>query len=118
MDNLVETLFVLAVFITWIFIAWKVGLAAKNKDRRRFLWTVLSVFPLGPIYAPLWLATLPHFEEKATRGQLVGRTFLIALFSLVILGNVYNSAVVDVTRQKAKDEFGLETRDVTSHYKK
>ena len=70
-------------------IAWAVGSAAKRKGRSRAVWTTLSIFPLGPLTAALWLATMPVAGEEASTKQLVGRTLLIAF---LVLGNLASLA--------------------------
>ena len=80
--NLFELVFVSGFFALWIFIAWQVGLRAAKKARRQGLWTLMAIFPLGPIITPLWLASLPVVGAQASTGQLIGRSALITLFVL------------------------------------
>ena len=74
-------------------IAWAVGSAAKRKGRSRAVWTTLSIFPLGPLGAPLWLATMPVAGEAASTGQLIGRTLLITFLVLSNLARLAGSTL-------------------------
>lgn len=102
----------------WLSIARAVGLAAKKKNRRRWLWTTMSIFPLGPLIGPLWLATMPVAGGKATIGQVIGRAvliFLIVLSQLARLAEIGSQAKI---MNKAESEFGYQTESKAAHYKK
>jgi hypothetical protein len=82
MNDFLAPVLAASLFAIWIFIAWQVGLRAAKKHRRHWLWTLMTIFPLGPIVAPLWLATMPTARESASTGQIVGRAVLITLLAL------------------------------------
>lgn len=117
-DVLIAIVTALGVLAIWIVIAMKVGQAAAEKNRRQWLWTLLSFVPLGPLLAPLWLATMPIVGQKATAVQLMGRTVLILLIVLGQLAGMGQRAFNDAATQKASTEYGYETNTVTTHYKK
>jgi len=108
---------ILGIFAVWFVIARAVGLAAAEKNRRRWLWTVVSIFPLGPLGGPIWLATMPSAGEKATNGQLIGRSVLILLVVISQLARVGQLAMQTTTQEKASSEFGYETKTVVTQYK-
>jgi hypothetical protein len=93
MSDIGVYIFLAAVAAAYLGIAWAVGSAAKSKGRSRAVWTTLSIFPLGPLAAPLWLATMPVIGEPASTKQLVGRTLLIAFIVLANLGQLVGGAV-------------------------
>lgn len=115
-DSLV-TLLGLALVAVWIWVAIAVGKAAAKKNRRRWLWTFLAIFPLGPILGALWLATLPVAGEKATTGQIIGRSVLIFIIVLSQLGRLAQIGSQVAIQDKAEAEFGFETESRTTHYK-
>ena len=118
MSDPVASLFALAVFVGWGLIARAVGIAAAKKNRRRWLWTIMAVVPLGPIVGPLWLASMPVAGEKATTGQQIGRAVLVTLIVLSQVGRIVQLGEDQRTKNKAISEFGYETETVTKHYKK
>ena len=63
-DTFMVIFFAAAGFAFWLFVAIAVGKAAAKKSRRRWLWTLLSIFPLGPIVGPLFLASMPPVGEN------------------------------------------------------
>ncbi len=65
-DSLVTfyVLALLALLALWIGVAIAVGKAAAKKNRRRWLWMLLSLSVLGPVGAPLWLASMPVVGAK------------------------------------------------------
>jgi len=113
MNDLLPLLFFFVLLAAWTFIAWRVGLVAKGKGRRRSLWVLLSIFPLGPIMAPFWLASMPVVGDEASKKQIAGRAVLITLVIFSLVSGIFDAAV----RQKAKAEFGIESEDVVNHYK-
>lgn len=110
----------IAGFWCWVIIA--VGRAAVVKGRSRTIWGLLAFMPLGPIGAPLWLASMPHVDEKATKLQLIGRTVLIVLVAfnfLMRLGlETMNQQNDTETVTKAEEDYGFKTEYVTKHNKK
>ena len=110
-------LFGIVIVVVWGFIARAVGLAAKDKKRSRSLWTLMTIFPLGPIMGPLWLSSLPVVGEKSSVGQLIGRLLLV----LFVVGNISSRVIEQSGNEKvaerAKDELGFQTESVTQHYK-
>lgn len=115
-DSLV-TLFGLALLAVWIWVAIAVGKAAAKKNRRRWLWTLLSLCLLGPVAAPLWLASMPVVGEKATTGQLIGRAVLIFLLVGNLAARVAQIGFDEIVKDRAASEYGFEPEDVTVHYK-
>ena len=98
MGDAITNLFIIALFIGWLWIAAAVGKAAAKKNRRRLLWTGLTIFPLGPVVGPLWQATMPVVGEKATTGQVIGRAVLIFLIVISQAARV----IQDVSEQTPK----------------
>ena len=118
MNDTVAVLLIVALFAAWGFIVRAVGKAAAKKNRRPWLWAVMTVLPLGPIVGPLWLASMPVAGETATPGQAIGRGLLIFLLVLSQAGQLAQLGVQEATKDKANSEYGLEPEDVTTHYKK
>lgn len=117
MSEAVPVLVSLGVIAVWVWIAVAVGKAASNKKRRRWLWTTLSFFPLGPIVGPLWLSSMPVLGEKATTGQIIGRSVLILLIVIGQAGRLAQISTDTNIKEKAESEFGYETESITVHYK-
>ena len=117
MGDAITNLFIIALFIGWLWIAAAVGKAAAKKNRRRLLWTGLTIFPLGPVVGPLWQATMPVVGEKATTGQAIGRAVLIFLIVISQAARVIQDVSEQTIKDKAMSDFGLESQDITAHYK-
>lgn len=106
----------------WVASAWFTGLAAKRKGRSRAIWTTLTLFPLGPIGGPLWLASFPAVGEPATGAQKLGRGILI----LLVIGNFFAKALLTTVEEqeqqriaeKARESLNYEITTVDEHYKK
>lgn len=69
----------------WVAIIYGTYRAAIAKGRRGWLWSILAFFPLGPLMGPLFLVTMPKVGTAASKGQLIGRTFIIAFLVLAFL---------------------------------
>lgn len=106
----------------WCCVVIAVGRAAAAKGRSRTTWGFLTFMPLGPIMAPLYLASLPAVGEKATKGQLLGRTVLIVWlvvgFGARLVIDTANQQIEAEAMSKAETDYGFETEYVTTHYKK
>ena len=87
--------FTIVALAAWFWIALAVGKAAARKNRRRWLWTLFAVYPLGPIFGPLFLTSLPHAGEKPTTRQLIGRSILILITVFVSLAQFALTVVED-----------------------
>lgn len=118
MNDAVGVLFGVALLVGWGFIARAVGKAAAKKNRRPWLWAVMTFLPLGPIGGPLWLASMPVAGEMATPGQVIGRAALIFLLVLSQAGQLAQLGLQEATKDKANSEYGFEPEDRATHYKK
>ena len=116
-DTFMVIFFAAAGFAFWLFVAIAVGKAAAKKSRRRWLWTLLSIFPLGPIVGPLFLASMPPVGEKPTPGQIVGRSVLIFIIVLSQLARLAEVGIQTSIQDKAESDFGWETESSATHYK-
>lgn len=93
MDDIWVYIAVAVVAAAYLGIVWAIGTAARRKGRSRAVWITLSIFPLGPLGAALWLATMPVAGVPASTGQLVGRTLVIVFLVLVFLAQLAGSTL-------------------------
>ena len=115
--GITETLLFLGIVAFWAFIARAVGISAARKNRRRWLWTLLAVFPLGPIVGPLWLITMPIAGVKASTAQILGRSALILVIVASQLFRVVQTVNENVTLKKASSQFGYEVQTKVTPYR-
>ena len=115
--GITETLLILGIVAFWAFIARAVGISAAKKNRRRWLWTLLTVVPLGPIGGPLWLMTMPIAGVKASAGQILGRSALILVIVASQLIRAVQTANQNVTIEKASSQFGYEVQTNVTPYR-
>lgn len=122
MDQAGVFLAVGAVLAIWVIICYAVGKAAKAKGRSATTWGFLTFIPLGPILAPLWLASMPHVGGEASWKQLTGRTvlciWLVVSLALRVGLDAVNKNIEDQAMVKADADYGFQTELVTTHYKK
>ena len=86
MDEVTVYIVIVVLFGGWFAIAYATARRAITKGRSGWLWGILTVFPLGPIIGPLILTTMSNSGSAASKGQLIGRTFIITflVFSFLV----------------------------------
>ena len=108
--------------LVWVAAAWFTGLAAKRKGRSRAIWTTLTLFPLGPLTGPLWLASFPTVGEPASGAQKLGRAILIVLLlgnlAVKVLTPIADSLQQQRVFEKARETLNIEATSIDRHYKK
>lgn len=85
MNDLTIFLFLLLVLGVWGAIVYVTSRSAIAKGRSGWIWGILTIFPLGPLTGPLFLSTMPKLGAAASKGQLIGRTIIVAFMVFAFL---------------------------------
>ena len=93
MNDLTIFLILLLVLGVWGAIVYVTSRSAIAKGRSGWIWGILTIFPLGPVTGPLFLLTMPKLGAAASKGQLIGRTVIVAFLVFAFLFRLIENSV-------------------------
>ena len=103
MNDVAIYITVLVVLGFWAGIVYVTAKSAIAKEKSGWLWGILTIFPLGPLTGPLLLMTMSKSGTAASKGQLVGRTLIIAFLVFALLFRLVTNSL-PVPNQLSADE--------------